>query len=226
MTGTIRAGMFFGRAPPDSGGAAVSVEKITYRVLKASDYKAFRAIRLEALGGKDAKYFGASYEEEAAQPSSSWRERCGPTSASSVFGAFTGKHLIGIMAASKAGKHDDAVLWGSVYLQPRYRLQHVAETLYRMRQEWSEAAGIFTRAVFFIREDNERSTAIHLKNGAAIISREEMTFADHSRAIAVWFEKKLPPAEGSARAAGLARHEEPSAAPPRTGAHLPQLRRA
>jgi hypothetical protein len=70
-------------------------------------------------------------------------------------------------------------------------VQHVAETLYRMRQEWSEAAGQFDRAIFFIREGNERSTAIHIKNGAVIIGREEMNFADHSRGTALWFKKRL-----------------------------------
>jgi hypothetical protein len=189
-TRAITSGSFFGDKL-SVADASAAVEEITFRTLKPSDYKAFRAIRLEALGGKDAQYFGASYEGEAAQPCPLWRERCTPTSDKALFGAFLDRKIVGVMAATKAEAHERTVLWGSVYLQPRYRLQHVAERLYQMRQEWSEAAGQFDRAIFFIREGNERSTAIHIKNGASITHREEMTFADHSRATALWFEKKL-----------------------------------
>ena len=187
---SISSSSFFGDKRTETLPNA-SAEPITFRTLKPLDYRAFRAIRLDALGGKDARYFGASYEAEAAQSSSAWRERCRPTRDKALFGAFLHGRIVGVMAATKSQAHENTVLWGSVYLQPRYRLQHVAEKLYRMRQEWSEAGGQFTRAIFFIREGNERSAAIHIKNGARITHREEMTFADHSRATALWFEKKL-----------------------------------
>ncbi|MCP3385966.1 GNAT family N-acetyltransferase [Bradyrhizobium sp. CCGUVB4N] len=171
--------------------AKPTTEIIDFRPLNPEDFQAFRAIRLEALSGPDAKYFGASYEKESAQPDASWIERCRQTTEKALFGAFLSDQVVGVMAATKSDKHERTVLWGSVYLRPQHRNRHVAERLYQMRQQWSEARGLFDRAIFFIREGNERSTAIHVKNGAKVIGREEMDFADCSRGTALWFEKKL-----------------------------------
>ena len=180
-------------------------------VIYPNDANAFKAIRLEALSGDDSRYFGASYEEESQFTDDQWAKRTTPTEKHSVFGLFVRNYagewpLQETMIATMAATHWDGAdwdgdkntltaKWGSAYTKPAYRNhsyhgEKVTALLYKARIEWTQKKG-FSRAVFFIREGNEKSTAIHQKQGAEPIHKEPMRWANGDIADAFWFEKRL-----------------------------------
>ena len=180
-------------------GVCYSVE-----ALNANHANAFKAIRLEALSGNDRKYFGASYEEERGFTADQWRQRCVQTPYNSVFGLFAEdnleRKLVGVLVATKwnGDKEGHTVKWGSAYIKPEYRGKElegkkISSLLYQARMEWTKRNPNFTRAIFFIREGNIKSTEIHKKHGATLMYSQPMQWADGEIATANWYQKALRP---------------------------------
>lgn len=177
---------------------APDTEKLFVRTLTPSDCAAFRALRLEALSGQDAKNFGASYEEEKNQTLAEWRKRCTETNDQAIFGLFVRGQLIGNLAATKwdSDTTGETLLWGSAYVKKEYRGKRFAGELYKMRLEWSLSHRQFEKAVLFIRAGNATATRIHTKNGAQYIYSAPMRCADGNKAIVHWYERPLVDCNG------------------------------
>jgi GNAT superfamily N-acetyltransferase len=164
---------------------------IAVRALAPSDAAAFRAIALEALN-RDGRYFTASLAEAASRSPSQWEDACAETAERAAFGGFVEDRLVGIMAA-RAWESDGlarSVSWGSAFVRPAHRRTGIGRYLYGTREQWSKQRG-FGMAVFAIREDNARSTQIHVANGATCFATEIARYADGSEAATNWYRKPL-----------------------------------
>jgi GNAT superfamily N-acetyltransferase len=110
--------------PPMSG--------ILIRALAASDDKAFRALRLDALAASP-EAFGSSHEEEAAFPLEIFQARIEAPEPSVIFGAFADDALVGMagfLASEKRKQRHKGTLWG-VFVRPAWRGHGIAERLVR-----------------------------------------------------------------------------------------------
>lgn len=104
--------------------------EILIRPLAADDAEAFRALRLSALETAP-QAFGASHDEEAAQPLASFAAKLAPEPPGQVFGAFLGDILVGIAGFrtlnSPKARHK-GYLWG-VYVVEAARGHGIGEML-------------------------------------------------------------------------------------------------
>lgn len=102
----------------------------TIRQLTVADAPAYRALRLSALADTPAA-FGASHDDEAAQPLDGFAARITPQPPSRVYGAFNGNALIGMagfLAYGGEKKRHIGLLWG-VYVAPTGRGSGIAAAL-------------------------------------------------------------------------------------------------
>jgi len=100
---------------------------VQLRRLSADDAELFRDIRLEGIE-HDPDAFGSTFELESEQPLSYFAERIGR---STVFGAFRGSELLGVVGYSvqPGPKHaHKGLLWG-MYVQPAARQAGIARKL-------------------------------------------------------------------------------------------------
>ena len=164
---------------------------VTTRALKIDDAAAFRVLRLETL-----QYYGeifANYHEEMKKkPFEFWRDFCMPTKDKSLFGLFILDKLMGVMGAQKwdEDKTGKTALWSYSYLRPEYRGRGLAASLYKARENWTREHSNYDRAVFYIRDGNNRSRSIHERHEAHYLYTKEMNWYDGPKATWHWFEKK------------------------------------
>jgi hypothetical protein len=152
---------------------------LSVRELGPDNASAFRALRLHALK-TEGELFGPTYENEVALSHDEWVARVTPTPDIRVFGLFDNDRngmLAGFMRAGPWNKPDEdpsgqTALWGQAYVLPSYRNrrdedgQKLSAPLYAARAAWTQTR--YKAAVTFIREDNERSQAPHVKHGAEL----------------------------------------------------------
>jgi RimJ/RimL family protein N-acetyltransferase len=168
-------------------GFPQAAREITVRTLNESDAEALRDIRLHCLKTV-GEFMGPTYESESKRTLDEWKAVARETTDKAVFGLFNGTQLIGIMRAMKYDEDPSGqtALWGMTYLMPEYRSAGIAAPLYKAREEWTKQR--YNRAMFFIREDNQRSQEIHLKHGAEYICTRQMNWPDRPNVGWRWFE--------------------------------------
>lgn len=162
------------------------------RALNPADADAFRTLRLETLisyGEVFAKY----YENMVERPADFWAEFCTETPDKCLFGLFDAGRLVGVMGVEKweRDKKERTALWTYAYLQPAYRGQKNAQSLYAAREDWTKNKGGYKRAVLSILEERGRSIDIHAKNGARFLFAESLQWYDGPAATWHWYEKIL-----------------------------------
>ena len=160
---------------------------ILIRTLTPDDGSAFKAVRLDGLE-KEGRCFTADYAAESQRGLQDWALICTETHDRAIFGAEQDGKLVGIMAATKWD--DQTVRWGWAYIQKEFRQHRLGEKLHSLREEWCQEHG-YTKAIFTIRADNQRSLDIHLDLGARITGEELMNFADGSVAKTYWLERQI-----------------------------------
>ena len=160
----------------------------------------FRALRLNAIKS-EGEFFGWSYEDEKALTPNQWNKKyCFPRGRV-VFGAQENNQLLGYMAVTEwegdpTGK---TALWSMTYLKPEYRRKGIAKTLYNAREEFTKRH--YEKAVFFIKDGNERSAEIHTKNGAEYLRPERMAWNGKNEGLWHWYVKRFNKAALSIAAA-------------------------
>lgn len=95
---------------------------MTIRFLTAEDASAFQELRLSALI-ESPTAFSSSYEEECDAPMALITARLTPADDHSVFGAFQGCELVGMIGIFRERQHKlthKAIVWG-MYVAPSHR---------------------------------------------------------------------------------------------------------
>lgn len=164
---------------------------IIARIVKPSDARKLRALRLEALESYGDIMSRLSRRERLQSPLW-WKKRATPSKDQCFFGLFDDKKMVGLMNAQRfvCGRAKQTVFWNGTYAQEAYRDQHHMQPLYQLRHAWSVRQG-FRRAVFYILDQSERSRAIMLKQGATPTRRVHMRFAHGPRVIETWHRLSL-----------------------------------
>jgi len=185
--------------PKASSAAVADAALYTVRRLNAADAEPFRALRLKLVRHYGSELTGL-YEEERKKPAEHWVQQCTETADKCFFGSFANDKLVGIMGARKwegptsgaksSSANDNSALWFSAFVEEAHRGH--TEPLYQLREDWSKARG-FDRAVFYIRDEKERSAQIHEKNGAQYMYTEVVQYPNCPPVPWRWYEKHLQP---------------------------------
>ena len=165
-----------------------SNERYSVRVLDANDTNAFRFLRLHALK-TEGELLGPAYEDEITMSYEQWKERVTPTEDMHCFGLFDRHNLVGVMRVApwEGDVSGSTALWGGAYLKSEYRGQNLAKPLYMEREKWTLAHPVYTSAVLFIKHDNDRSKAIHLRHGAELMFNRNMEWPHREPAVWNWY---------------------------------------
>lgn len=153
-------------------------ETFSIRALKAEDWAAYRAIRLEALTQFPGNY-GATHREEAALSDQAWIDRI-TDDKGCVFGMFKGAELIGTNVVytyrdDPAGKTALMIGW---YMREDYRGKGLFARLVQAGVEWAQAQERFDRIRVHHRGGNHASRANIIKAGFTHIGTEDWTWPD------------------------------------------------
>ena len=100
------------------------------RVLTEADGEIFRNIRLRSLQD-NPEAFGRTYEESVGQTAEEMAARLKPTSGNTVFGAFEGETLVGmvgLLREDRIKERHKATIWG-MYTAPEVRGKGVGKAL-------------------------------------------------------------------------------------------------
>ena len=139
------------------------------RKIRASEWRQYRELRLEAL--KDSPLaFVEQYEESLAQPDRFWQdrvERSATGEASSMFvaerdGSFIGK--ASCFLEEEITEYVSAHIVG-VYVTARFRGQGVAEAVVTGVIQWSKEERRADRIGLFVMETNDRAAAFYRRIG-------------------------------------------------------------
>ncbi len=147
------------------------------------DWKAYKAIRLEALS-LHADVYGNSLELEQSWSDQHWQDML-DDDRHAFFGLYDGNDLIGCTAVftdrnDASGK--TALLAGS-YIRQDYRGRGLSRKLYEARLEWIRAAKRFDTAAVGHKEGNEVSRRANQAFGFAHTGTEEKIWGDGSKGI-------------------------------------------
>jgi RimJ/RimL family protein N-acetyltransferase len=138
---------------------------ISLRALTPDDWRAFRAVRLQALQESPGVYL-TSYETAVKLSEAEWKETL-DGNRKCVFGLFASNELIGI-AAIFTWRDDPTGSTGILamdYVDARYRGRGLARLLYQGRLTWATQQEHLTRLVISHRKGNEASRRAMLSFG-------------------------------------------------------------
>jgi RimJ/RimL family protein N-acetyltransferase len=150
---------------------------LTLRRLDAADWRALRAVRLQALADQPGSFFRSLAEDEA-EPDDHWRAMLTrPTAA--LWGAFDGDRMVGLTGAFT--DRDDpsgmTAAFGMTWLDPAYRGRGVSRLCYEARIGWARARG-YARIHVGHRASNAASAAAMRRAGFRPIRREPHLWPD------------------------------------------------
>ncbi|MEO5938902.1 MAG: GNAT family N-acetyltransferase [Sphingomonas sp.] len=135
---------------------------ITVRQFDSDDWRAFRDLRLRALGESPGNFFRALADEEAA-PDSRWIDLLS-SDRQALFGLFDDDHLIGITGVFTDRDDPTTADFGMTWLDPAWRGRGLSAIYYRERIAWARSRGL-ARIVVSHRRSNETSRRAMLAAG-------------------------------------------------------------
>jgi hypothetical protein len=173
------------------GGAS---EEICFRPLRKKDAEAYKALRLEALEGKDGRFFVADVAAEKARTLDDWRKVCDETCRGVIMGAFQENKLLGAMSICICDKDKTTAYKHSAYVRPAYRETfkgtNIGATLDAERDDWAREHGVKS-IVLAMRADNEHWLETQKAKGAVEFKRDEVRYADGQVAPGIWLRYTL-----------------------------------
>lgn len=152
---------------------------IFIKALSFDDWRAFQAVRLEALKAYP-QYFSLSYAEEAAYDREKIQEFWLSGGNKCVFGLFEGDELIGITgvftwredASGKTG------IMGASYIRPAFQGRGYSKLLYKARIDWALGHKAWDRLVVGHRDGNERSRRANQAWGFVFTHKNNRSWPD------------------------------------------------
>lgn len=139
---------------------------ITYRKLNSDDAPDFKALRIEAAGESPASfYFDA--EELRSTSISDFETQLRSSELQSVYGAFGGRELVGIIGLQRDAKkkiRHRAKVWG-VYTKASYRGQGIARELMRALLDDVRSSGKFSLLYLSVHVRNIAAKALYRSIG-------------------------------------------------------------
>lgn len=163
------------------------------RRLTPADWRANRAIRLEALAECPGNYFTSLAEAEA-RSDDEWRAMLeNPDLA--IFGLFDGDQLAGLTAIYIDGDDPDGRTAGLAmsYIRPGYRGRGLTALLYRARLGWARERGC-TRVIVSHRASNTPSRRAIERHGFTRTGSRSHVWPDGVAEEDIQYELMLPPA--------------------------------
>ncbi len=157
--------------------------------LEKNDWRAYKALRLEALGLHPDVYGGTL--QDALQTSDSDWQQVLDRQDQAYFGLYEGGELIGCGgvfmqdAASKTG-----MLIGG-YIRAQYRGRGLSHMIYEARIGWTKESGLYDRLVVGHRKGNEASRRANQVFGFKYIGEEDYLFGDGTRATHLQYEMRI-----------------------------------
>ena len=143
------------------------------RKLENEDWKAYKALRLEALRLHADKY-GSSYEENVGRSDAEWQDDlCGASQA--FFGLFDGDEMVGSGGIFMKGEASKCGILIGGYIRKEYRGKGYSRLIYEARIEWARDSGLFDRLLIGHRKGNEASRRA---NGRGFVTRAALHCAD------------------------------------------------
>lgn len=134
----------------------------TTRQFQATDWRQYKAIRLEALKAEPA-VFASSYAEQLLFPDEYWQNRLCDNNCA-YFGLYLGDELIGMSGIMCDAHHDREAELIASYIRKEYRGMDVAQLFYKARIEWARKTGI-KRLIISHRESNAASRKANQRAG-------------------------------------------------------------
>ena len=162
-----------------TAGAAGDVRGVSVRRVRAEDWRAVRALRLEALHDPAAPLaFLESYDDAVARPDSFWQERVANAAAGRAAAQFVGITDDGRWVASVVGLREEPGThdWGGrpitrlqvqvvgVYVAPDQRGAGLLGRLVDAVRAWAAEHGV-DRLRLHVHEHNDRAQAAYRKLG-------------------------------------------------------------
>ncbi len=136
------------------------------RPIRPDEWRALRELRLRALAdAPDA--FGATYDEESADPDEAWRRRADRPDGIMVIAVDEAARFVAMASGGPAGGELDAAAIYGMWVDPAARGQRIGEALIGVIASWAQAAG------------HERiGLGVTIGNDAAVALYERLGFED------------------------------------------------
>lgn len=162
---------------------------ITIRRWAESDWKIFKAIRLESLSAH-ADLFGPSYNVESAKDDAFWKECINQGGA--VFGLYDKEIVIGLTGVYRyrASPADTAILCMS-YIRAEYRGRGLSDLLYKARIDWAKQQDGIIKVLVEHREGNEASRRANQRWGFVFHSIKEQVYGNGETAKEYMYELRI-----------------------------------
>jgi RimJ/RimL family protein N-acetyltransferase len=166
-------------------------QEFNIRALEASDWQAYRDIRLEALKTHEKNY-GSRYVDEAAFPDQEWIDRI-TSDQGRIFGLFDGQHLTGInvVYTYRDDPTGGTALLAGWYMRDGYRGKGLFAHLVNASLDWAKAQPRFDRIRVHHRDGNHASEVNIRKAGFTHIGTEDWTWPDGVTADLCIYEKRI-----------------------------------
>jgi RimJ/RimL family protein N-acetyltransferase len=143
------------------------------RRLVASDWEAYRSIRLEALQ-MAPEAFGTSFEEQENLPHEYWAARLAAGGNAFVLGAFSEERIIGIAGFGREPRrktrHKGNI--SGVYVSPAFRGRGVARELLTVTLSEARSLQGLEQVTLCVVTDNVRAKALYLHLGFRVFGTE------------------------------------------------------
>lgn len=159
---------------------------IAVRRLTVDDWRANRAIRLEALGESPGNFFTSLAEAEA-RTDDEWRGML-MSATLVVFGLFDGVRLAGITAVALGDDRTGTLAMS--YNRPEWRGRGLAWQFYATRLAWAREHGL-KRLLVSHRDGNEPSRRAMLAAGFRPVGRRPWLWPDGGEAEDIMYELVL-----------------------------------
>lgn len=146
---------------------------ITLRRLVPTDAAALQALRLAALRESPAA-FSSSYEEERGTPLATIKRHLGPESERTMFGAFAGSELVGMVGVGRERErklvHKGFVR--SMYVAPAHRGKGLGTQLLHVALSFASSMEGLRQVTLSVTADNGAAIALYESAGFKVFGRE------------------------------------------------------
>ena len=151
---------------------------LTVRKLEETDWKNFKAIRLEALKTYP-NVFLSNLAEEREKDDDYWRSFLTDSSCA-LFGAYDGDKIVGLTAIFtwKGDETGQSAILAMSYRKPEYRGRDLGKMFYDARLEWAKNTPQLQKIRVSHREGNAESRGANQRAGFEYVGKEMIKWPD------------------------------------------------
>jgi len=160
----------------------------TIRQFQSTDWREYKAIRLEALQAEPAA-FASSYAEQVLFADEHWQNRLGDANCA-YFGLYYGDDLIGISGIMCDVHHEHEAELIASYITKEHRGKNLAHLFYQARIEWAKNKGI-KRLIISHRDSNITSRQANQRAGFQYTHRVSRLWHDDNWEDNLYYELEL-----------------------------------